>query len=90
MRLYPVRELLQVMEATQWARRFDFETEVAVKLAWLGVPAINMPTPVRYLSKQEGGVSQFRYVRDNILLTWMHMRLLLGFLLMLPRLIVNN
>jgi glycosyltransferase involved in cell wall biosynthesis len=90
MRVYPIPPLIQVMKSTRWARRFDFETEVAVKLAWLGVPAINLPTPVRYLSEQEGGVSQFRYFRDNTLLTWMHTRLILGFILRLPILIARR
>ena len=45
---------------------------------------INRPVPVRYLSAEQGGVSQFRYLRDNVLLTWMHGRLLLGMLLRLP------
>jgi glycosyltransferase involved in cell wall biosynthesis len=89
MRVYPISPLIQVMESTRWARRFDFETEVAVKLAWLGVPAINLPTPVRYLTAQEGGVSQFRYIRDNTLLTWMHTRLLIGFILRLPKLVAR-
>lgn len=84
MRLYPAGELLAVLESTKFARRFDFDPEAAVRLAWRGVPIINLPTPVRYPSKAEGGISQFRYLRDNILLTWMHLRLMLGFLLRLP------
>jgi hypothetical protein len=55
-----------------------------VRIAWQGVPIINVPTPVKYLSREEGGVSQFRYLRDNTLLTWMHARLLIGFLMRLP------
>lgn len=90
MRLYPAADLLAVMESTRFARRFDFEPEVAVRLAWRGVPIVNLPTPVRYPSKEDGGVSQFRYVRDNTLLTWMHLRLLLGFLLRFPRLIARG
>jgi glycosyltransferase involved in cell wall biosynthesis len=90
MRVYPIQPLRQVMELTRWARRFDFEPEVAVKLAWLGVPAVNLPTPVRYPSEQEGGISQFRYLRDNVLLTWMHTRLLIGFILKLPKLIART
>jgi hypothetical protein len=39
---------------------------------------------VKYLSAAEGGVSHFRYGRDNALLTWMHMRLMLEFALRLP------
>lgn len=84
MRCYPAADLLAVFESTAFARRFDFDPECAVRLAWRGVPILNLPTPVRYLSKDEGGVSQFRYLRDNTLLTWMHARLMAGFLLRLP------
>lgn len=87
MRLYPAQELVEVLESTSFARRFDFDPEVAVRLSWRGVPIINLPTPVRYPSKEEGGISQFRYVRDNTLLTWMHFRLCLGFLIRIPLLI---
>ncbi len=87
MRLYPASDLLAVMESTRYARRFDFEPEVAVRLAWRGVPIINLPTPVRYPSVEEGGISQFRYLRDNTLLTWMYFRLLFGFILRLPQLV---
>jgi glycosyltransferase involved in cell wall biosynthesis len=87
MRLYPIRPLIKVFASTRFARRFDFDPEVAVRLAWLGVPLIRLPTPVRYLTAADGGVSQFRYLRDNTLLTWMHLRLACGALLRLPWLI---
>lgn len=90
MRLYPLADLIAVMRSTRFARRFDFEPEVAVRLCWRGVPVINLPTPVRYPSKEDGGVSQFRYLRDNTLLTWMHLRLLGGFLVRLPVLILRG
>jgi glycosyltransferase involved in cell wall biosynthesis len=90
MRLYPIADLIAVLESTRWARRFDFEPEVAVRLAWRGVAAINLDTPVRYLRAEEGGVSQFRYLRDNTLLTWMHLRLFLEFLLRLPHLLIRK
>jgi hypothetical protein len=48
---------------------------------------VNLDAPVRYLSAAEGGVSHFNYLRDNVLLTWMHTRLFLGFVLRLPLLI---
>lgn len=85
-RVYPVRALLEVMQGSRWMRRFDFDPEAAVRLAWRGVPPVNLPAPVRYLRPEEGGVSHFRYWRDNALLTWMHFRLMLGFLARLPRL----
>lgn len=84
MRLYPLDPLIAVLGETRFARRFDFDPEVAVRLAWKGVPIINLPTPVRYPSPEEGGISQFRYLRDNALLTWMHIRLGFGFLARLP------
>ena len=90
MRLYPIVPLKKVFSETWFARRFDFDPEVAVRLCWKGVPVINLPTPVRYLSAEEGGISQFRYLRDNILLTSMHIRLVLGFLLRLPILMLRG
>jgi glycosyltransferase involved in cell wall biosynthesis len=84
LRVYPVRPLLQLMQAQRWMRRFDFDPEAAVRLCWAGVPALNLPAAVRYLRPDEGGVSHFRYWRDNALLTWMHLRLMLGFLARLP------
>ena len=85
-RVYPIAQLVAVMQRTRWMRRFDFGPEAAVRLCWQGVPARNLPAPVRYLGADEGGVSHFRYLRDNVLLTWMHLRLLAGFVLRLPRL----
>jgi len=90
MRLYPARDLLEVFESTGFARRFDFDPECAVRLAWRGVPILNLPTPVIYPSKEEGGISQFRYLRDNALLSWMHIRLFFGFLPRLPLLVLRG
>ena len=85
-RVYPIAPLARVMRGQRFMRRFDFDPEAAVRLAWAGVPAINLPAPVRYFTPEEGGVSHFKYLRDNALLTWMHTRLFLGFALRLPRL----
>ena len=85
-RVYPVGKLLMVMERSAWMRRFDFDPEAAVRLSWAGVPAINLPVPVRYLRPEDGGVSHFRYGRDNLLLTVMHVRLVAGALARLPTL----
>ncbi|MFO1035846.1 MAG: glycosyltransferase family 2 protein [Geminicoccaceae bacterium] len=74
-RVYPILPLLRIMVRVRWMRRYDFDAEAAVRLCWAGVPAVNLRTPVVYLSSEEGGVSHFRYVRDNVLLTWMHLRL---------------
>jgi glycosyltransferase involved in cell wall biosynthesis len=83
-RVYPIAALRAVMESGRSMRRFDFDPEVAVRLSWRGVPAIARPAPVRYFRREEGGVSHFRYLRDNVLLAWMHLRLMTGFVRRLP------
>lgn len=81
MRVYPLRELFEVMRSTRFACGFDFDPEVAVRLVWLGVRPVQLPVPVRYFSKEEGGVSHFNYLRDNVKLTVLHFRLMFLFLL---------
>jgi glycosyltransferase involved in cell wall biosynthesis len=83
-RVYPIGALVNVMRRQPWMRRFDFDVEAAVRLSWRGVRPINLDAPVRYFRPEEGGVSHFKYWRDNALLTWMHCRLLVGFVLRLP------
>ena len=67
-----------------------FDPEAVVRLCWRGVTPVNLPAAVRYYRAEEGGVSHFRYLRDNVLLTWMHARLFAGFLLRLPALLVRR
>jgi glycosyltransferase involved in cell wall biosynthesis len=88
-RVYPMRELQAVMLRSRWMRRFDFDPEVAVRLCWEGLKPVNIEAPVKYFSADEGGVSHFKYLRDNVLLTWMHTRLFLEFLVRLPRLLMR-
>jgi len=85
-RVYPMAPLEAVMRGQRWMRRFDFDVEAAVRLCWRGVRPLNRVAPVHYFAPDDGGVSHFRYGRDNVLLTWMHCRLFCGFLLRLPSL----
>ena len=89
-RVYPVASLLQVFNETRWMRRFDFDSEAAIRLSWRGVPAINLPTPVRYFRPEEGGVSHFKYLRDNLLLAFMYARLFAGLVRRLPVLLTQR
>ena len=89
-RVYPIAPLCRVMRHQPWMRRFDFDPEAVVRMCWRGVRPVNLPAPVKYLRPEEGGVSHFNYLRDNALLTWMHLRLLLEFLLRLPVLLVRR
>jgi len=78
------------MRGQRWMRRFDFDPEAVVRLCWRGVAPRNLDAPVRYFTVEEGGVSHFRYLRDNTLLTWMHTRLFFGFALRLPLLALRK
>ena len=88
-RVYPIGPLRGVMQGQRWMRRFDFDPEAAVRLSWRGVHPINLLAPVKYLKANEGGVSHFNYRRDNLLLTWMHIRLMVEFVLRLPVLVIR-
>lgn len=89
-RVYPIAPLIRIMSHRRWMRRFDFDPEAVVRLSWAGSISINRPAPVRYLAAAEGGVSHFHYLRDNALLTFMHLRLFTGFLLRLPLLLARR
>jgi glycosyltransferase involved in cell wall biosynthesis len=80
-RVYPLVPLVRVLHATHGARHFDFDPEVAVRLVWAGTPTVNLPAECRYLSAAEGGVSHFRYLRDNARMVWLHTRLITALLL---------
>lgn len=86
-RVYPITPLANVMRHKRWMRRFDFDPEAAVRLCWRGVKPLNVAAPVKYLRADEGGVSHFNYLRDNVLLGWMYSRLALGAIVRLPILV---
>lgn len=82
MRVYPVSGLIAAFSQTPFARGYDFDPEIAVRLCWLGHPPVQLDAPVRYFKKSEGGVSHFNYLRDNIKLTFLHFRLVPELLLL--------
>jgi glycosyltransferase involved in cell wall biosynthesis len=86
-RIYPIDQSLKEMAKTCRGRRFDFETELAVRLYWVGVRPINVSVPVKYFSDSEGGVSHFRYLRDNALLVKAHVCLVCSMLSKLARIV---
>jgi len=75
-RLYPIAPTLAALENTRFGHGFDFETVAGTRLAWGGTSCLNFPVPIRYPSRAEGGVSHFRYLRDNLLLARVHAALL--------------
>ncbi len=89
-RVYPIAALRKIMHGQMWMRHFDFDPEAVVRLCWRGVKPVNLSAPVCYFRPEQGGVSHFRYLRDNVLLTWMHARLFIGFVLRLPVLLMRR
>jgi hypothetical protein len=89
-RVYPAHLLIDVMRKSRWMRHFDFDPEAAVRMCWRGARPINILAPVKYLRAEDGGVSHFNYLRDNFLLTGMHIRLFVEFVIRLPLLIARK
>lgn len=83
-RVYPLRETVAVIDSARLGRRMDFDTEVLVRLHWRGVPMVHRPTPVTY---PLDGISHFRGLQDNVLISRMHAKLFFGMLLRLPLLL---
>jgi glycosyltransferase involved in cell wall biosynthesis len=71
-RVYPLRETVKVLDSVRLGERMDFDPEIAVRLKWRGLPIKNIPTRVIY---PPGGLSNFAFVRDNVLMVCLHFRL---------------
>jgi glycosyltransferase involved in cell wall biosynthesis len=87
LRIYPLRVVLPILTAEPPGRRMDFDSEVLVRLHWHGVRMQWLPTRVCY---PLDGISHFRLVRDNWLITRMHTRLFFGMLRRSPRLLARK
>jgi glycosyltransferase involved in cell wall biosynthesis len=85
-RVYPLPPLIALDERQKLGQRMNFDTEVLVRLYWEGLEIINVSTPVVYPSD---GVSHFRGVLDNFLISRMHATLFFGMLLRLPLLLAR-
>jgi len=71
-RVYPLAALARLPAL---GNRMEFDIEVAVLLVRAGCSTINLPIKVRYLAEEDGGISHFRPLRDNLRFGWMHCRL---------------
>lgn len=80
-RVYPLSRCMALFKETSLGKRMDFDVEIAVRMCWTGVEVRNVPTPVIYGDDEP---SHFRLVRDNILITWLHIRLIVGMLFRFP------
>ncbi|WP_411883738.1 glycosyltransferase family 2 protein [Polaromonas sp. YR568] len=83
-RVYPLEPVVKLFNQARLGRRMDFDSELLVRLHWRGLRIVNLPTRVRYPAD---GISHFQLVRDNVLISGMHARMLAGMLLRLPLLL---
>jgi len=87
LRLYPIAPTLALDDRAPIGKRMEFDTDIIVRLFWAGTPVVNIPTPVTY---PIDGVSHFRMFKDNARMALMHLRLLAGMLLRLPRILARR
>ena len=86
-RLYPLPETLAVVERAPVGRRMDVDIGLIVRLHWRGVPMLWVPTHVVY---PQDGVSHFKGLRDNAMISAMHTRLFFGMLWRSPWLLARR
>ena len=83
-RLYPLAPITRIIDNSRLGQRMAFDPELLVRAVWAGMELYYVPVKVAY---PEGGRSHFHYLRDNVEISWMHTRLLLGMIVRLPMLL---
>lgn len=86
-RLYPLAAVATLLEKETVGSHMDFDTEIAVRLFWRGVPPLMIPVKVIY---PPGNISNFALLRDNVRISLMHTRLVFTLLSRLPRILANR
>jgi glycosyltransferase involved in cell wall biosynthesis len=86
-RVYPLASLLELDRRRKLGARMDFDIEVAVRLYWMRIEIINVPTLVIY---PRNAVSHFRMWSDTLLISYAHATLFFGMLLRLPNLLARQ
>jgi glycosyltransferase involved in cell wall biosynthesis len=80
-RVYPLAVTLALIDSVAIGRRMDFDSEILVRLSWRNQPMQWLPIRVRYPAD---GLSHFRLLHDNALISKMHAKLFFGMLLRAP------
>ncbi len=86
-RVYPLTSVCPLLREERLGERMDFDIEVLVRLLWRGLAIETLQTKVSY---PEEGSSHFRYLQDNVLISWMHTKLVFGMLRRSPRLLARK
>lgn len=83
-RVYPLASTVALTENCTIGSHMDFDTDIIVRLYWRGVKIREHPVHVIY---PQNGRSNFRTLEDNLLISWMHTRLVFGMLWRIPLLL---
>ncbi len=86
-RCYPLTEVEKLQQWVKLSQRMDFDIEIAVRLYWQGVDVVNIPTEVQY---PLDGLSHFKLLLDNVLISRIHALLFFGMLLRSPLLLLRR
>ena len=86
-RCYPLSAVDKVLSSSQLGQRMDFDIDIIVRLYWHGVDIINIETEVQY---PIDGVSHFKMLQDNVLISKIHAKLFFGMLWRLPQLLLRE
>ncbi|CAA0100614.1 glycosyltransferase family 2 protein [Zhongshania aliphaticivorans] len=83
-RVYPIQESSALIAASTIGDRMEFDSEFVVMWYWSGLSIAQHETDVRY---PQDGISHFRLLKDNLLISKMHAKLFFGMLWRLPKLL---
>jgi len=86
-RCYPLKSVVELAENCRPGMGMAFDPEILVRAVWAGIPLHFIPVQVIY---PETGKSHFHYFRDNLRISWMHVRLIFGMLVRIPELSRRN
>ncbi len=86
-RCYPLSAVEKLLEWVNMSQRMDFDIEIAVRLYWRGLDVVNIATEVQY---PLDGVSHFKLLLDNVLISKMHAQLFFGMLCRFPWLLARH
>ncbi len=86
-RLYPLDATIDAIERFSIGQRMDFDTDIIVKMYWMGSQVKHVPTQVIY---DDEIPSHFDLIKDNIRISRMHASLFFGMLKRLPQLLLRK
>lgn len=86
-RCYPLSAIEQLLKSTAIGQRMDFDIDIVVRLYWQGVDTVNVPTQVQY---PLDGVSHFKMLQDNVMISRKHAQLFFAMWLRLPKLLMRK